>query len=122
MMAFFIFINCVFLLAVGAEVPHIVFIVLRVFGGTCVALVIHIEKGFTLYDELSIEELSSGRDSEALYFARLICLGICVVFTTYLCTSCVCLCCIGGIDGSNVRNVRNPNRMFKRVPFGNLVF
>ena len=53
---------------------------------------------------------------------RIFFLFVCVGFTAYLCVSCVCLCGLGGLDGSGVRNVRNPNKMFKRVPFGNLVF
>lgn len=63
-----------------------------------------------------------GRDSEFLYFSRLFFLGFLVVFTIYLTTSCCCLCFLGGVDGSNLLNVQNPNKSFKRVPFGNLVF
>ena len=36
---FFIFINCVFLLALAADAPHIIYVVLRVFGGTIIALI-----------------------------------------------------------------------------------
>ena len=122
MIGFFIFINCVFIFAVAADVPQIIFIVLRVFGGTCAALISHINKGFSLYDELTQEELHEGRSSELLYFMRIFFLYFCVGFTIYLLTSCICLCTLGGFDGNNVRNVRNPNKMFKRVPFGNLVF
>ena len=125
MLAFFVFINLVFLLAIGADAPQIVFVVVRVFGGTCIALTNHIIKGFSLYEDLAPEDFKAGRDSEALYFMRLIFLGVLVVFTIYLLISCCCLCCLGGIDGNNLRynaGGRNPNKLFKRVPFGNLVF
>ena len=122
MICFFLFINCVFILAVAADAPQIIYIVLRVFGGTCVALISHVNKGCYLYDELTLEELSDGRDSELLYFMRIFFLVVCFGFTIYLLTSCICLCTLGGFDGNNIRNVRNPNKMFKRIPFGNLVF
>ena len=54
MICFFIFINCVFILAVASDAPQIIYVVLRVFGGTCVALISHINKGFSLYDELTL--------------------------------------------------------------------
>ena len=122
MILFFIFINSVFLMIFALEAPHVFFVIVRVFGGTCVALTTQIFKGFTLYDELLPEELDFGRDSDFLYFTRIFFLGFLVVFTIYLFVSCCCLCCIGGVDGGNLQNVRNPNKLFKRVPFGGLVF
>ena len=53
---------------------------------------------------------------------RVFFLFVCVGFTGYLMVSCCCLCALGGLDGNNLRNVQNPNKMFKRIPFGNLVF
>ena len=122
MIAFLVSVNFIFILAFMADAPHIAFIVIRVLGGSCVALINHIEKGFTLYDALEAEDISIKQDSTALYFMRIIFLYICVGMTIYLLTSCCCLCFLSGIDGANVRNVRNPVKMFKRVPFGNLVF
>ena len=121
-MAFFVFINCVLVLSIAAGAPQVLYVVIRVFGGTVISLLNHIYKGFNLYDELSVKELHDGRDSEALYFMRIFFLYVCVGFTIYLSISCVCLCSLGGLDGNGVRNVINPNEKFKRVPFGNLVF
>ena len=53
-LAFFVFINCVFILALAADAPHVIYIVIRVFGGTVFALINHIIKGFSLYDELTV--------------------------------------------------------------------
>lgn len=122
MLAFFVFINCVFIMPLAMEAPQLLYIIARFFGGAIVALISHIYKGFSLYDELSKEELENGRDSVSLYFMRVFFLFFCVAFTGYLLTSCMCLCALGGVDGSHLRNVRNPSKMFKRVPFGNLVF
>ena len=122
MIAFFVFINCVFIFAIAADAPHVVYIVVRVFGGTIIATISHINKGFSLYDELTPEELHDGRDYEALYFMRVFFLFVCLAFTGYLILSCCCMCVLAGLDGNNLRNVRNPNKMFRRIPFGNLVF
>lgn len=53
MIAFFTFINCVFILAIAADAPHVIYIVIRVFGGTVLASITHIIKGLDLYDELT---------------------------------------------------------------------
>ena len=117
-----IFVNGIFLIGLAVEAPHILFIVVRVFGGALIALIAQINKGFVLYDDLDPDDFKAGRDSEFLYFTRLFFLGFLMVFTGYMLVSFCCFCCIGGVDGGNLRNVRDPNKRFKRVPFGDLVF
>ena len=95
---------------------------MRFFGGTCAALISHIVKGFSLYDDLTPLELDDGRDSESLYFMRVIFLWVCVIFTSYLLFSCCCMCYLTGIDGGNIVDVRRARDQFKRIPFGNLAF
>lgn len=102
MILFAIFINLTMVLPFALDSPHVLYIVLRFFGGTCVTLVNHIHKAFTLYDDLNDKELKNIRDSEILYFMRIFFMWFCCGFTIYLCASCCCLCCVAGIDGNNI--------------------
>ena len=49
----FIFVNCVFIIPLAMDAPHVLFLVVRVLFGSLIAIYHHIAKGFTLYEDLT---------------------------------------------------------------------
>lgn len=85
------------------------------------AFIAHLEKGFSLYDDLTPDQRAEGQDVPALFYMRMFLLWFLVGFTIYLITSCVCFMCIlDCFDGGQIR--RGQGRRMKRIPFGSLVF
>ena len=56
LMGLFVFINCVFIIPIALDAPHVIFLVVRVLFGVLIALYNHILKGFTLYEHLTEAE------------------------------------------------------------------
>ena len=50
--------------------------------------------GFDVYDDLTAEEISEGKDYPSLFYFRMGLLWFLCCFTIYLLTSCLCLVCI----------------------------
>ena len=133
LLLFFLFINLIPLVGLicmggarggrdGEAIVYVTYLAIRVFGGTVVSLVAHIEKGFNLYDDLTEEEAEEGMDSSMLFYLRVFFLFTSIAFTIYLSISCICMCAIGGLDGNNMRNNLEVRRRFRRVPLSNLLF
>ena len=101
LIAFFVFINVVFIAPILTDAPIIVFVVVRAFAGTLLALYYHIVKGLTLYDELTKKELAEPRnwDGSLLHDFRVFSLWALIAFAIYLTVSLVCLVALGGLDG-----------------------
>lgn len=98
---------------------------MRLLGGSIVCLIQTIVRGFTLYDELESSEIDEGRDSEFLHMFRVFALFFLCAFATYLLISFCCLCAIFGLSGNSARypsEVRRNVSIFRRVPFGSLLF
>ena len=96
----FIFINCIFIIPLAMDAPHVLFLVVRVLFGSLIAIYHHIAKGFTLYEDLTPKQREEGKDSEILYPMRVTCLFLLCAFAVYLTISLVCMCIVGGIDGN----------------------
>lgn len=123
LIAFLIFVNCIFLLPFALEVPQLAIIIIRVLGGTCLVLLEVINRGFNLYDDLTPEELEQGQDSKFLYNLRIMNLSILVLAFFYVFIACFCLCCVFGLDGRyDPLRRREALQVLKRVPFGSLLF
>ena len=125
LLAFFILMNLLFLIPAtitgGGSGGQLLIVIIRVFGGSCVSVSQQIHRGFNLYNELDPKDFDEGRDSEFLYVMRIVVLLFLCLFFAYLLISFCVLICVFGPDGNNQRNHRSV-RLFKRIPFGNLVY
>ena len=102
------------------EAPKLLYLVTRLIFGSIGACTTHVIRGFDVYDDLTAEEISEGKDYPSLFYFRMGLLWFLCGFTIYLLTSCLCLVCIAGLGGDDYRS--GQGRRFKRIPFGNLLF